>query len=193
MKNAAFGYGGKPVLSGVDLEIGEGDFVGVIGENGAGKTTLLKGVMGLLEPVGGEVSHDASVRSHIGYVPQRGQLDSIYPLTAFDVARMGYMGAGSASAIVGACLEKVQMARRANDPYASLSGGQQQRVLIARALAVAPRLLVLDEPTSGVDAAAEQGIMQMLVELNRDEKIAVLLVSHKTDLLKRYAKRMVTL
>ena len=175
------------------MEINEGDFVGIVGANGSGKSTLMRGVLGLLGPLKGVVTHDPSVKGRLGYVPQRGQLDPLYPLTVFDVVQMGFTQRGSARTVVMECLEKVQMTQHAQAPYAALSGGQQQRVLIARALAVAPRVLVLDEPTSGVDAVTEREILDVLAELNAKEKIAVLLVSHKIFNLERWVKRTISM
>ena len=147
----------------------------------------------MLKPLRGQVTRYPEMANRIGYVPQRGQLDPLYPLTVFDVVRMSLTGSAPERAIVLTFLEKVKMAPHIDASYAALSGGQQQRVLIARALAVAPRVLVLDEPTSGVDAVAEQEIMDMLAELNTRDNLAIVLVSHKIPLLKRYAKKTLSL
>jgi manganese/iron transport system ATP-binding protein len=178
LEGAAFGYGGAPVIAGVDLAVRAGDFVGIVGPNGAGKTTLFRGMLGLVAPLAGSV-----VRGHraLGYVPQREALDAIYPLTVREVVELGAARARRAEA--AALLERVGLAGRGSAAFASLSGGQRQRALIARALMVRPELLLLDEPTSGVDRGAVVRILALLRELNA-EGLAVLLVSHQLPLVR---------
>ena len=189
LASAAFGYAQRPVVSGVDLEVGAGDFLGIVGPNGAGKTTLFRGMLGLLAPLAGRVQRGTQA---IGYVPQRESLDELFPLRVDEVVRMGAYGRLSSlrtlrredRALVRACLERVGLADRARDAFASLSGGQRQRVLIARALMVRPKLLLLDEPTSGVDRGARRVILALLRELSARDKLAILLVSHELALLR---------
>jgi ABC-type Mn2+/Zn2+ transport system ATPase subunit len=199
LKQSAFGYRGVPVLRNVTLAVERGDFIGMVGPNGAGKSTLFRGLLKLLPPLEGSVEHAPDLQRRIGYVPQRDQLDPIYPLSAFAVARMGatgilpwYRPAGrNLETRVEACLERVGMQDRRNHPFAELSSGQRQRVLIARALAMEPELLVLDEPTSGIDPAAERSILELLNALNKESRIAILMVSHNVQSLRRYVKRAV--
>jgi ABC-type Mn2+/Zn2+ transport system ATPase subunit len=198
LNGVSFGYDGKAVLRDIRFSIQEGDFVGLVGENGAGKSTLIRGLLGLLEPLGGTVERDASTRRHIGYVPQRGRLDEIFPLTVADIVAMGVTGSHPWYAPARAPREEIQrqidlvgLGSRADRPYASLSGGQQQRVLIARALATEPKILMLDEPTSGVDSATETGIMDTLKALNVEKKLTVMLVSHKFSVLQHHANKII--
>jgi len=186
VENASFGYSGKAILETVSLSIESGDFVGLIGANGSGKSTLLKGILKLIKPLAGEVNYDPSVLGHLGYVPQRDRLDPIYPLTAYDVVRLGIVSSRpwytqrsthDHQAIRQALID-VAMEPFCNHPFAELSGGQRQRVLIARALVTKPKLLILDEPTSGVDAAAEEQILVLLQNLNQDHQMTILMVSH---------------
>jgi ABC-type Mn2+/Zn2+ transport system ATPase subunit len=189
LSSAAFGYAQRPVVSGVDLEVGAGDFLGIVGPNGAGKTTLFRGMLGLLAPLGGRVERGTQA---IGYVPQRESLDALFPLRVDEVVRMGAYGrltslrtlAREDRALVMTCLERVGLADRARDAFASLSGGQRQRVLIARALMVRPVLLLLDEPTSGVDRGARRVILELLCQLRTRDGLAILLVSHELALLR---------
>ncbi len=188
-RGASFGYGGRTVLAGVDLEIGPGQFLGIVGPNGSGKTTLFRGILGLLRPLAGSVERGVK---DVGYVPQREALDALFPLRVDEVVHMGAYGrlAGlrglrrAERELAGACLARVGMEAHARAPFSSLSGGQRQRVLLARALMVRPRLLLLDEPTSGVDRAARRAILELLRELNRQDGLAILLVSHELALLK---------
>ena len=187
IRRAAFGYRGQPVVSDVNLELGPGAFVGVLGPNGAGKTTLLHGLLGLLPPLLGEVQRHGV---QFGYVPQRENLDAVYPLTVDEVVRMGSYGRLSGWRRVARedkqlgkeLLRRVGLADRRRHRFARLSGGQRQRVLIARALVARPNLLVLDEPTTGVDQPTQELIVELLTQLNRDEGLAITLVSHQASM-----------
>lgn len=189
LADASFGYADRIVVSGVDLTIGAGDFIGIVGPNGSGKTTLFRGMLGLIAPLSGAVERHTAA---IGYVPQRESLDSIYPLRVDEVVHMGAYGRLAGLRTLGrgerelarACLARVGLEDRATGAFSSLSGGQRQRVLIARALMTRPRLLLLDEPTSGVDRAAAAQILELLLELRREEQVAVLLVSHQLGLVR---------
>lgn len=195
MRGAAFGYGGRPLLRNVDLEIHAGELLGIVGPNGGGKTTLIRGILGLIPPLQGSVERSSQ---RLGYVPQRESLDPIFPLAVYEVVEMGAYGRLSGMRCLSrderqlarTQLERVGLAERAKDAFASLSGGQRQRVLIARALMSAPNLLVLDEPTSGVDHEAELRILELLRELAAKENLAVLLVSHHLELLREEVREV---
>ncbi|MEU4382967.1 metal ABC transporter ATP-binding protein [Micromonospora echinofusca] len=164
------GYDGRPVLRDVSLTVTAGEVVAVLGANGSGKSTLIRAALGLVPLSSGSVTlFDRPLRRfrqwhRIGYVPQRLGAGSGVPATVREVvasgrlARRGVLRPPGAAdrAAVAAALEAVGLADRARDPVATLSGGQQQRTLIARALAGQPELLVLDEPTAGVDAASQE-------------------------------------
>jgi ABC-type Mn2+/Zn2+ transport system ATPase subunit len=194
IEGAAFGYGERPVLAGLDVRLRRGTLVGVAGPNGSGKSTLVRGVLGLLKPLQGRVLNHA--RS-LGYVPQRDTLDALYPLTALEVVRMGAYGRLGGLRLLRReerqrarqALERVGLAGEAQRLFARLSGGQRQRILLARALVMAPEVLVLDEPTSGVDADAEAAILQLLGEL-REDGLAILFVSHRLEALCRVADEL---
>jgi ABC-type Mn2+/Zn2+ transport system ATPase subunit len=199
LENAAFGYNGRPVLRGVSLDVLEGEFVGLIGPNGAGKSTLFKGMLRLIPALAGSVWHDPRLARRIGFVPQRDQLDAIYPLSVFDVAQMGVVGSlpwyrfpnRTTKLAVDACLDQVGMADKRDRLFAELSGGQRQRVLIARALVMNPELLVLDEPTAGIDPVAEEAILRLLGELNRRTQLTILMVSHHIQSLRHNVQRAI--
>jgi ABC-type Mn2+/Zn2+ transport system ATPase subunit len=195
-EGAAFGYQGRAVVSGVDLEVRAGELLGIVGPNGSGKTTLFRGLLGLLPPLAGRVVRGEVV---IGYVPQREELDEVYPLSVQELVLMGSYGrveglrrwwrspSRADRALAEECLERVGLADHARRPFASLSGGQRQRVLLARALMSRPDLLMLDEPTAGVDRAASREILGRIAELRRDEGLAVLLVAHQLDQVRELA------
>jgi ABC-type Mn2+/Zn2+ transport system ATPase subunit len=200
LRDATFGYNGIPVIRNVSLSVHRGEFIGLIGPNGAGKSTLFKGLLRLILPMSGEVIHSPEILYRIGYVPQREQLDAIYPLVSWDVVRMGIVGAlpwyqwaGSKShaPLIEQCLERVGMSTFRDASFAELSGGQRQRVLIARALAARPQILVLDEPTAGIDPVAEESILSLLGDLNLQQKITILMVSHHIQSLRSRVSRVV--
>ena len=181
---ADFGYEGRPVVRGASLEVVPGEFVALAGSNGSGKTTLVRGLLGLVPVLGGRVERRPGLR--VGYVPQRETLDPLYPLTAFDVTLLGacrdlpfWRPTGAAErGRAHAALAATQAEPFARSRYATLSGGQRQRVLIARALATEPALLVLDEPTAGIDPQTELAILEMLVRLARERGLAIWMVTH---------------
>lgn len=194
VSDVSFSYDGKTdALSRVSLEVHRGDYVGLIGPNGAGKTTLLKVMLGLLVPRSGSVElfgkDAATARSleKVGYVPQKAtHFDARFPATVFEIVLMGRYGMRGMFHSVHTedkqaaldALERVGMAGEKNRLIGELSGGQQQRVFIARALASNPEILFLDEPTTGIDRAAEEELYTLLQTLNRTLDITLVLVSH---------------
>lgn len=183
LEGASFGFGSTDVLSRIDLRVAPGEFAGVMGPNGAGKSTLLRGLLGLLPCRRGRVERNAK---SLGYVPQRESLDPVFPLSVIEVVQMGAFGrlnwlqrvSSADRARAHESLERVGLGARGNDQYSALSGGQRQRALIARALVTRPELLLLDEPTSGIDAHAQQVIMELLSELNQSDGVSILFVTH---------------
>jgi ABC-type Mn2+/Zn2+ transport system ATPase subunit len=187
LANVSLGYGGAPVLTEVSFAIHRGEFLALVGPNGAGKTTLLRGILGLVPVLAGRIDyHYLRSASPPGYVPQRDTLDPIFPLSVFEVVLMGTYAklpplrfAGRRHRQLAAhCLDDVGLAALATRQFWELSGGQKQRVLIARALAAEPDVLLLDEPTAGVDHAAEATIIELIGRLNRERALTAVLVSH---------------
>ena len=184
VESADFGYAGRPVVHGASLVVRPEEFVVLLGSNGSGKTTLLRGLLGFLPPLAGRVWRRPGLR--IGYVPQRETLDPLYPLSAFDVARLGAwrdlpfwrLGGARERARTREALQACRAAELAPKRYTALSGGQRQRVLLARALASDPELLLLDEPTAGIDPEAEQGILDLLRELRDTRGLSIWMVTH---------------
>jgi manganese/zinc/iron transport system ATP- binding protein len=197
-------YHRKPVLWDIDLAVPEGKLVGIVGPNGAGKTTLIKAVLGLLPLASGKVEiygrpYDEQ-RKLIGYVPQRESVDWDFPVTVRDVVLMGTYGRlgwvrrpGRAEGeIADRCLAQVGMSEFARRQIRQLSGGQQQRVFLARALAQDARVYFMDEPFSGVDAATESAIIELLQRLRSAGK-TVFVVHHDLQTVRGYFDYVVLL
>lgn len=203
MHRAAFGYQGRPVVSDVDLTVQRGEVLAILGPNGSGKTTLVKGLLGLSEHLSGDVTVLGTPldrlrdRTRIGYVPQRHTLGGGVRATVTEVVATGLLAqrpwwrrAGRAERLaVQQALETVGLADRARFDVDTLSGGQQRRVLIARALVAGPEVLVMDEPTAGVDRASQSvlaGVLRTLAEGGT----TMLVVTHELDALRGVVDRI---
>ena len=200
LHDVTFGYEGRPILKGVTFTVEEGEFCALLGPNGAGKTTLLRGMLGLIPILGGRVEYGFDRRATPpGYVPQRESLDPIFPLTVLEVVLMGTFARLWPLQPVGRrqhrfaaeCLAQVGLEGIAAQPFWSLSGGQKERILIARALASEPRLLLLDEPTAGVDPGATVAIMDAITRLNRERGLTVVLVSHQLRIVRQVVRSVI--
>lgn len=193
---ATLGYGRRAVLSDLTFNIAEGDFLGMVGPNGAGKTTILRAILGTLKPLRGTVTHTPNIR--FGYVPQRDQVDYNFPLTVVDVVLMGRYDRIGLGRRPGArdrdlackALDHVGIVDLADHPLSMLSGGQKQRTLIARALVGEPNVLVLDEPTSGMDLVSTTQILGLVRRLHDRDNLTVLMVSHALNEVANYVERI---
>lgn len=193
---ASLGYGRRVVLSGLTFDIPEGDFLGLVGPNGAGKTTILRAILGSLAPLSGTVTVAPGLR--FGYVPQRDSVDYGFPLKVLDVVLMGRYDrvglgrrptAGDRTLAIEA-LEHVGIAELRDQHLSALSGGQKQRTLIARALVGKPTLLVLDEPTNGMDLVSTTQILSLVRQLHERDRLTVLMVSHALNEVANYVDRI---
>ena len=193
---ATLGYGRRVVLTDISFDIPEGDFLGLVGPNGSGKTTIVRTLLGTLEPLGGTVTRDPELR--FGYVPQRDQVDYSFPLKVLDVVMMGRydrIGLGRRPTAedrdrAREALEHVGIAHLGDRRLSDLSGGQKQRTLIARALVGEPTVLVLDEPTNGLDLVATTQILGLVRELHDRDALTVLMVSHALNEVANYVDRI---
>jgi zinc transport system ATP-binding protein len=195
LENVSYAYGARRVIDGLNLTIRQRDFVGVIGPNGAGKTTLLRLMVGLLKPERGEVRLFGTPLPkfkewhRIGYVPQRKSFNLLFPATVREVVLSGLFGRRKLFRRItradqrrcDEALEVLGIASLAGRRIGALSGGQQQRVFLARALIGDPELLILDEPTTGVDAETQENFFGLLRHMHQKHKMTFLMVSHDTE------------
>ena len=187
-RGLALVYSGKALLSDINLEVRGGSVTAICGPNGAGKTTLFRGIVGLIRPTAGVIK--SSVRG-IGYVPQREQLDQLFPITTLELVlqgaalRLSLLGRHSVEdrAKAQTLLSELGLGGKERELLAHLSGGQRQRALLARALMVEPDLLLLDEPTSGVDREASEAVFDTVEALGRERGVATLVVTHQFETL----------
>ncbi|GAB6157093.1 metal ABC transporter ATP-binding protein [Desulfotomaculum varum] len=208
LKNVSFTYGCHPVLNQINLTINSGEAVGLVGPNGSGKTTLLKIILGQLKPQTGSVQlfgqdiNKLKDRYKIGYVSQRAvHFNTQFPATVREVVASGRVaGRGIFRLLtrndysrVDRVLELVGLRELSHQPVSILSGGQQQRVFIARALVAEPVILILDEPTVGVDQASQASLYKLLYRLNQTEQMTLLIVSHETEGLSSVITRQICL
>lgn len=195
LKNFSVGYDGAVVVSGIDFDVYPGDYYALLGPNGSGKSTFLKTLAGLLPPVAGDMQ--MAVRGEklpvVGYIPQHERIDPIFPVSVEEVVLMGayaYLGPGRMVKAehrrsAATHLKEMGMEAGASRRFAELSGGQKQRVLLARALATEPDILVLDEPTSGIDAKAGREFMESIAGVN-SRGVTVLLASHNLEFTRQF-------
>lgn len=182
-----FGYENHDAVIDVSMEINPGDYLCILGENGSGKSTLMKGILGLLKPTAGTLVVDEELRrTGIGYLPQQTAAQRDFPATVYEVVRSGCLShlgrrpffSQADKALAMENMEKLGIAGLSRKCYRELSGGQQQRVLIARALCATKKLLILDEPITGLDPSAIQELYALIRKLNREDKVTILMVSH---------------
>lgn len=190
LNHVTFGYGAELVLDDINLHLHPGQFAALVGPSGAGKTSLLRLILGSLQPLHGEIcvrghAFKPGVATHIGYVPQLETVDWNFPVTVEQVVLMGRVRrsglwpwpSAEDRRRVRAVLEQLEIERLAKRHIRDLSGGQQQRVFLARALIAEPDLLILDEPTTGVDVRTAENILHLLADLNR-QGMTILLTTH---------------
>lgn len=208
LEDVNFSYGGNPVLEGVSFSVEKGDYLGIIGPNGGGKTTLLKIILGLIEPDSGVVRimghdiHNLKDRSVVGYVPQRiGAAHHPFPATVEEVVasgrivKVGILKKFSATdrAAIEHAIEMAGIKEYRKRLIGNLSGGEMQKVFIARALAGEPKILILDEPTTGVDVGSQKKFYEFLAKLNHEHHLTIMFVSHDVDIVSNEAKTIICL
>ena len=201
-KNVGFAYGGETVLSGVNFSVNAGDYLCIVGENGSGKSTLMKGILGLKEPSEGKIIFGDGLKANeIGYLPQQTGIQRDFPASVGEVVlsgrisgmghRLFYSRADREAASEN--LERMGIEELKDRCYMELSGGQQQRVLLARAMCATKKLLLLDEPVTGLDPNAANEMYNLIKLINLCDKISVIMVTHDVREAVRYATHILHL
>lgn len=201
-KDLCFSYEGKKVLEGVNFSLNAGDYLCVVGENGSGKSTLIKGLLGLKAPEEGSIKlSDGLKATEIGYLPQQTQVQRDFPASVYEVVLSGCLNSLGFSLFYTKALkqralenmERMGIDEIKNESYQTLSGGQQQRVLLARALCATKKLLLLDEPVTGLDPIASGEMYNLIKLINLCDNISVIMVSHDIHEAVRYATHILHL
>ncbi|NLW78706.1 MAG: metal ABC transporter ATP-binding protein [Ruminococcaceae bacterium] len=185
--DTAFGYEGHPVVSHLNFSLNTGDYLCVMGENGAGKSTLIKGILRLIKPMAGTLeTGDGLLPSEIGYLPQQTAAQKDFPAGVEEVVYSGFLNrrglrpfySRAEKQTAATLMEQLGISHLKKSCYRELSGGQQQRVLLARALCATSKLLLLDEPVSGLDPVATQELYRLIGDINHTTGITIIMVSH---------------
>ncbi len=186
-KNLNVQYDNQVALKNVNFDLEDGDYLCIIGDNGSGKSTLMKSILGLVTPKSGSIQYGAQLKNHyIGYLPQQTIVQRDFPASVYEVVLSGclnkrgwrpfYSKEEKQRALNN--LKKLKIEHLKDKCYRDLSGGQQQRVLIARALCASEKILLLDEPVTGLDPVTTQHLYEIIEELNRDYKMSIIMVTH---------------
>lgn len=193
----SIGYGKNIVLSNINFEIQQGDFLAIVGENGSGKSTLMKTILGLLPCLSGEIHYN---NMHVGYLPQRSEMMKEFPATVKEIVLSGNISSLKRKFFYTSkdrkkakkWMKKLNIEEIENCSYQTLSGGQQQRVLLARALCACEDILLLDEPVTGLDPKATSDLYDILMDLNHNQKITIVMISHDIASVLRYATHILS-
>ena len=198
-QNLTVGYDGRTVLQGLNFEVNPGDYLCIVGENGSGKSTLMKTILGLQAPISGTIlTGDGLRKNEIGYLPQQTQAQKDFPASVREIVLSGCQGrCGSRpfyskeeKRLAEENIGKMGIGSLTKRCYRELSGGQQQRVLLARALCATRKMLLLDEPVSGLDPRVTAEMYGLIETLNREEGITVMMISHDISAALKYASHI---
>lgn len=198
VKGLKLGYDSHSIIEDLNFTADEGDYLCIVGENGSGKTTLMRTLLGLIEPMGGEITMGDGLKANeIGYLPQQTVVQRDFPASVWEIVLSGCQGHQGLrpfynkeeKLLAKANMERMDIASMADRCYRELSGGQQQRVLLARALCAAERVLLLDEPVSGLDPVVTTQMYELIEGLNK-EGITIIMISHDIAAAERYATKI---
>ena len=201
-QDLAIGYDGKAIVQKLDLSINQGEYLCIVGENGAGKSTLVKTLIGLLQPVRGKIAlGDGMSQEEIGYLPQQTETQKDFPASVREIVLSGCQNRcglrpfynRKEKMLAEEMMRRLQITDLEKRCYRELSGGQQQRTLLARALCATKKLLLLDEPVSGLDPKATEEMYQLIRSINREEKITIVMISHDIQAAITYASHILYL
>lgn len=199
IKNASLGYGGRAVVQDLSFEINEGEYLCIVGDNGSGKSTLMKTILGLLPPIEGEFHFGQGLRQkEIGYLPQQTEVQKDFPASVKEIVLSGCLNrcgmrpfyGKQEKDIANENMDRLGISSLSGRCYRELSGGQQQRVLLARALCATRKMLLLDEPVAGLDPLATEDMYNIIEELNKEDKITIVMISHDITAALKYASHI---
>ena len=195
--NLSYYYDTFPALDHISFSVEKGDFLGIIGPNGAGKTTLFQCILGMMSNFSGEISlfgskvkQNKKILQRIGYVPQKKSVEQTFPATVSEIVSLGVIGKDIKKESIESAIEFVELGSYRNKRIGELSEGQQQRVIIAKALVKQPELLILDEPTTGIDSVAQNKFYDLLTRLNKDRGITIVWSSHDMNAVEKLASKV---
>lgn len=195
--NLSYYYDSFPSLDHISFSVEKGDFLGIIGPNGAGKTTLFQCILGIMNNFTGEISlfgsnvkQNKKILQRIGYVPQKKSVEQTFPATVSEIVSLGVIGRDIKKESIESAIEFVELGAYRNKRIGELSEGQQQRVIIAKALVKQPELLILDEPTTGIDSVAQNKFYDLLTRLNKDRGITIVWSSHDMNAVEKLASKV---
>ncbi len=198
-ENVSLGYEGSVVTKNLNFTVGSGDYLCILGENGSGKSTLIKALLGLKSPLSGEISFCGEVKkSEIGYLPQQTMVQRDFPASVREIVQSGCVNRcgirpfynKEEKKLASDMMKRLEITDLAKRCYRELSGGQQQRVLLARALCAARKMILLDEPVTGLDPKAANEMYELISSLNKKDGITVIMVSHDMNAAVKYASHI---
>jgi zinc transport system ATP-binding protein len=195
--NLSYYYDSFPALDHISFSVEKGDFLGIIGPNGAGKTTLFQCILGIMSNFSGKINlfgsnvkQNKKILQRIGYVPQKKSVEQTFPATVSEIVSLGVIGKDIKKESIVSAIEFVDLGSYRNKRIGELSEGQQQRVIIAKALVKQPELLILDEPTTGIDSVAQNKFYDLLTSLNKDRGITIVWSSHDMNAVEKLASKV---
>ena len=201
-KKVSFGYENQQVIKDLSFQVQEGEYVCVVGENGSGKSTLIKGLLGLIPAGSGQVNYGKEISNHvIGYLPQQTGIQKDFPASVREIVLSGCQNHcgirpfynKEEKRLSEEMMDKLQITHFRNRCYRELSGGQQQRVLLARALCATKKILLLDEPVSGLDPKVTEEMYRLIEQLNHVDQITIIMISHDIREAVKYASHVMYL
>lgn len=195
LKNVSFHYGQTPILQNISFDVSAKDTLGILGPNGGGKSTLMKIIAGLLTPTSGEMNFDASFNETIdlSYIPQSNDLNTIFPLTVTEFLSVSLLNRNHSNDDLMNALTLSGVAHKKDALLQELSGGERQRVLIARSILEKPKILLLDEPTKGLDGQGIDQLLKILKNLKEQQQTAIIIIDHNINEVVRFCDKILCL
>ena len=197
--NLSVGYRGVAVCDNISFEVEKGDYLCIVGENGSGKSTLVKTILGLIPPVKGKIVKGNELnQNEVGYLPQQSESSAIFPASVEEIVLSGFQGRLSRrffyskkeKELADKFIEKMNISNLRKKLFSTLSGGQRQKVLLARAMCACERLLLLDEPVTGLDPLAQKELYRGISKVNIEDKTAIVMISHDIENVLEYANKI---